>query len=153
MPSYTKIKRMFYLLGKLGQVSHRDDMIYESTGGRVWSAKDMTDPEADSFIERLEAMVQDHAAAAKREYDAKDPANRMRRKVISKMIEMRAIKADGKADMEWIYKFIEAKFKKGLNKMTLQELGKTISVLEMRWLPWFYQRKEANQEFTIKMVD
>jgi hypothetical protein len=152
MPNYAKVKRIFYLLGQLGKTSHRDDMISEVTNGRVWSTKDMTDQEAQDFIARLEQMLS-NKTQPKPEPKADDPANKMRRKVISKCIEMRAITADGKADMEWIYKFIKTKFKKGLNTMSMGELGKVISVLETKWLPWFYQRKDADQAFTIKRIE
>lgn len=148
MPDSMKIKQIFGLLKKHGQTDNRHDIVYALTNKRTTSLKELTDYETDLLIFNLGGSI----SAPKVQKPADDTANKMRRKVISLMREMWAVDEDGRADMQFIYKFVKVKFKRHLNSLNAAELGKVITVLETKWLPWFYKQRQVNNTYTIKQI-
>jgi hypothetical protein len=136
-------RRLHQLLNKLHITDMKGELVYEFTEHRTTHSSQMTYNEAMQLIKSLE-----------RNYKNYDQIDKLRKKVISAMIEMWAIDfKTGKADMEFIYWFsLNYIYKKNFNSLTKDELATMIAIIRKKWLPWFYMNKQKNEDFTIKQL-
>jgi hypothetical protein len=133
--------RLHGLIGKLGiDKETKASLVWDVTGGRSESSKDLTRAEADKLIKHLEAHQGNTA----------ETCNKIRRRIISHLIEMGAVTEAGDTDMGFIYVFIQQNWHKEFNSIEAKELAKIASVLRTKWLPWFYVKRTNNPLFSIK---
>jgi len=106
------------------------DMVYSYTGGRTRTSREMLATECSRMTDHLQKIYNERKAKSKTAIPD-DPANRMRRKVLSICHEMNWRK-DGKIDWphlnEWMLKY--SYLHKELNAYTEQELPKLITQFE-----------------------
>jgi hypothetical protein len=121
----TQLARIHVLLHKCGLMAYKADMVIEVTNGREHSTKQLTFDEANLMIARLEATIKERAKKAQ------EPAQVMRRKIISCCREMGWVKG-GKADMPRIYTWVlkYGYLHKPLNAYTAMELPKLVTQAE-----------------------
>lgn len=120
-----QLARIHAMLAKCGLMAYKADMVIEVTNGREHSTKQLTFEEANLMIARLDATIKE------RQRKQHEPAQLMRRKIISCCREMGWVKG-GKADMQRIYTWVlkYGYLHKPLNKYTLQELPKLVTQAE-----------------------
>ncbi len=136
-------RRLHKLLNDLHIMDMKDELVNEFTDHRTTHSSKMTSNEALQLIKSLENKT----VVRVNELD------KQRKKVISIMIEMWAIDEKGKADMDFIYWFsLNYIHKFHFNKLTKSDLSSMISILQKKWLPWFYKQKKTNVDFTIKTL-
>jgi hypothetical protein len=116
--------RFHLLLSKTGKAPHKAALVFSFTNGRSESSRDMTEQEAKELVYYLENIT-----------TADDPANRMRKKIISMAREMgwELRTTTGKvADMQrirnWVLKY--GSLKKPLNDYTINELPRLVTQFE-----------------------
>jgi hypothetical protein len=116
--------RFHLLLTQTGKKPHKAALVYSFTNGRSESSRDMTNQEAKELVHYLENIN-----------TADDPADRMRKKIISMAREMgwELRTATGKvADMEriknWVTKY--GYLKKPLNDYQINELPRLVTQFE-----------------------
>lgn len=130
-----KVRRqLFAVLRKAGiEEDQRHDLIHQYTEGRTNSTSKMWDSEARRLIANLQMEFNPQNA----DFLKGDP---MRKKVIGLFRSM-GKEEKGKADMDYINKWVEEKgpFKKPLNKHTNQELPKLIAQVEKVYEWWIKQ--------------
>lgn len=116
--------RLHLLLNQTGKAPHKKELVSSFTSGRSDSSRDMTDQEARDLISYLEGSK-----------TTPDPADRMRKKVISMAREIgwEIRNNNGKvADMQrirnWVTKY--GYLKKPLNDYTANELPRLVTQFE-----------------------
>jgi len=116
--------RLHLLLTQSGKTQHKKDLVFSFTSGRSDSSREMTDQEARDMISYLEGSK-----------TAPDPADRMRKKIISMAREIGWEKrtATGRAaDMErignWVLKY--GALKKPFNDYKINELPALVTQFE-----------------------
>ncbi len=135
-------KKLHALLNKLRIADMKEELIYSFTEMRTSHSSQMTFGEALQLIKSLEQNTEGY-----------DELDTLRKKVISMMIEMWAVDDSGKADMHFIYWFsLNRIYKTKFNALKRDQLGKMISILQNKWLPWYYNNKAKRPDFTIKMI-
>ena len=114
--------QLFAILKKLG-LDYKD-IVAEFTNGRTESLSSLSDGEYKELLLRMQ-----------RYNPANDPANKMRRKIISIARQMRWTKSHNGGEIvdmqrldNWCIKY--GKYNKSLNKHTLQELTVLVTVFE-----------------------
>lgn len=124
----------------------KETLVSTYTNGRTVSISDMSDREAQELRNYL-----NNFGKGKIENVSPVPntMNVMRRKIISKYREMNyqawsEEKQKMMADMPKIQAHLKEHWKKELNDYTDKELAAIISVLETKWLPWFYKNKKQD---------
>lgn len=134
-------KRLHLLLTQLDALSHKADFAWHASYGRTMHTSELTDQEAGLLIEYLQTKATQVVEVKPK---VGDRINRIRRRLISMFVEMGAIDPfTGKADMKLIYKLVREHWQVGLNEMNQTQLSKVIAVVEKRWLPWYYKRRES----------
>lgn len=116
--------RIHLLLSQSGKAAHKKELVSSFTSGRSDSSRDMTDQEARDLISYLEGSK-----------TAPDPADRMRKKIISMAREigweMRTAKgkvADIERIKNWVLKY--GYLKKPLNDYGINELPRLVTQFE-----------------------
>lgn len=114
-------KKLMSLLTKTGLQGRRHAIVWQYSGERTESSKDLTTEEIDNIINDLELHFKDL-----------DKANEMRRKMIAIAHDMRWELADGSADIKRINNWCIEKgpYKKLLNSHSIKELGIVLGVFE-----------------------
>lgn len=135
-------KRMHGLLSSLGLDKYEIISMYIPR--EVKSSSDLSFHEAQVIITTLEKLSKGSGLEARDEADVK------RKRIISSLREMGAETEAGKADMKFIYEWIEKQFNQHLNSMNVAELSAVIGVIDRKIKPWFYQKLETNKHFSIK---
>ena len=115
------------------------EMVFNVSGGRVTSSKDLTEKELETLIQHLNGN--NTAPVAE-----KSTEDTLRKRIISKFREMgyQSFNEDkGRlvADMKRIETKVEEHWHKKLNDFDKTELTKIVAVLEREWLPHFYKSK------------
>lgn len=116
--------RLHLLLAQSGKRQHKKELVFSFTSGRSESSRGMTDQEARDMIAYLEGSV-----------TALDPADRMRKKIISMAREMgweKRVAGKRIADMDrikaWVMKY--GQFKKPINEYEINELPALVTQFE-----------------------
>ncbi|MOA20004.1 hypothetical protein D3C78_1404200 [compost metagenome] len=123
----SQLKRLHLLLNATGKLGRKHAYVYDFSGGRTESSREMFPSEAKKLIDHLELM--DRAENGVNE--EKDKADRQRKKIIAiarKMGWEIGTYPDRKADMIRINKWCQEKGfgKKTLNSYSLKELPKLV---------------------------
>ena len=135
-------RKLHALLNKLRIADMKEELVYSFTEQRTGHSSQMTFSEALQLIKSLEQNTEGY-----------DEMDTLRKKVISVMIEMWAVDEKGKADMHFIYWFsLNRIYKTKFNDLKRAQLSKMISILQKKWLPWYYNNKAKRPDFTIKMI-
>lgn len=128
--NYSQNKMLHALLGKLGMMEVKADLVWSYTEARTTSSREMTTMEAANLLRYLKSIDPAEAVCEK-----------MRRKIIAKAHKMRWETAQGKADMprvdNWCLKY--GGFGKKLNQHTQAELVKLVTQFDNMY------RKFVNQ--------
>lgn len=128
-------RQLHAIIGKLGLSKEvKEDLVYEYTGGRSSSSKDMDMQECQALINYLNVL-------ARGADQHTDRANRMRRKIIAICHEMGWKLETGAINMKKVNDFCiqHSTLKKDLNSHTVQELPKLVTQFE-QLLKKFYFR-------------
>jgi hypothetical protein len=122
--SKPQLRNLFRLLREAGLTGRRHALIYEVTGERTESSKELTIEEYNKLKNDLNVIIQ-----------KEDKADKMRKKIISMAREMRweiisegKTKADIKRINDWCLKF--GYLHKSLNQYTEAELPKLVTQFE-----------------------
>lgn len=136
-------KRLHYLLQKLDAISHKADLAWHASNGRTMHTSQLLDSEADVLIGYLSKKL-DEVKGQNTVLNKKNPVlDKLRKRLISMFVEMGAIEVKtGKADMKMIYRMVREFWKMNLNEMDQDHLSKVIAVVEKKWLPWYYKKRE-----------
>ena len=146
-------KRLHQLLTELHLMDMKGDLILDATDGRTSHSSEMLVNEANNLIKHLEEKATPPQPSPKMGGSNVEEFNHLRKKIISLMIEMWAVDDKGKADMHFIYWFsINYIHKKKLNELNLKELHSMISIIQTKWLPWYYKQKKTNVDFSITQL-
>lgn len=159
-------RQLFGELNKRGLAAYRSDIVIDITGGQYTSTNDLTVAQVQTMLPVLMAGGYDWVKTGIKPEAPHEPAhltpsdgddaktrNAIRRRIISKFIEMGASLENGKADMPFIYKATLHFQKKKLNDMGITELNKWAAVLQNNWIPWYYKKKAADSLFTIASIN
>lgn len=130
------------MLAKAGLRDQKADLVLQVSDGRTTKSSELTDREVDTLLDFLASKLNQPGAKAAFAPDSSEAekANLKRRRIISKMMEMGAILPNGKPDMQFIYGFIEKRWKKHFNALDNLELRKIAAILEDKFLPWYYSK-------------
>lgn len=135
-------RRLWQLLNKLHIADMKEELVENFTDHRTNHSSQMEYREAMQLIKSLELNDKGY-----------DELDKLRKKVISSMIEMWAVDDKGKADMQFIYWFsLNYIHKKQFNSLTKTELTEMVSIINRKFMPWFFKNKEKNPDFTIKAL-
>lgn len=117
------------LLTRLDLQEEKADLVYQHTQGRTTRSSEMLYNECASLIGYLNNMV---SRKQRSRFDYNDPANRMRRKILSICHEMGWETDSGKIDWPrlnaWLLKY--GYLHKGLNDYTAKELPRLVTQFE-----------------------
>lgn len=132
---------LHYLIGQLGiDAEHKEELVYQYSNGRTTSSAEMIIPECQALINHLKAATKGYSKVK----DPKsDPANVMRRKILSICHEMGwKNEISDQIDWEklngWLFQY--GYLKKDLNSYTLYELPKLVTQFE-QLLRDYYAKK------------
>jgi hypothetical protein len=147
MASKQNIIAIRTMLTKLGiEEDDKQTLVHNYTEGKTVAISEMSDRQAWELRAYLHDWIEGrkHGTKPQSSYDA---ANKMRRKIISKYREMNyhvwnEERGAMVADMPKIQAHLKVHWKKELNDYTNTELATIISVLEEKFLPWFYKNKQ-----------
>lgn len=129
------------MLAKAGLRDQKADLVLQVSDGRTTKSSELTDREVDALIAFLASKLNQANSKGYAPVTQKDEkANLKRRRIISKLMEMGAILPNGKPDMQFIYAFIEKRWKKHFNALDNTELRKIAAILEDKFLPWYYSK-------------
>ena len=160
MKQKTKLERLrgklFVILKERELTAYRGDIVIGFTNGYYHSTSDLNEDDLDILIGGIAAgkwdWVRDGNQSTVDNTDTPEARNRIRRNIISKLIEMGAVTNAGAADMPFIYSFIMQRWHQRFNDIPVKKLGAIVAVLEKTWLPNFYKKKAQNPDFSIKMI-
>jgi hypothetical protein len=140
----TQNKRFYAMLSKAGLRDQKAELVLQVSDGRTEHSSELSDREADALIDFLAKRLNQASSTPDYKVFTKEDekANLKRRRIISKLMEMGAVLPNGKADMPFIYSFIEKRWKKPFNSLTNHELRKIAAILEDKFLPWYYSKLE-----------
>lgn len=116
-----QLQKLHIMLKQLGLNDDKEHIVFDASGGRTKSSKELTINEARNLISELS----EH-----------DPDDRMRRKVYALAYDANIIYGDTPADKRMntaklnMFLLSHGSIKKDLNKMTHKELVKTVSQFE-----------------------
>lgn len=137
-------KTLHALLGELNiDVEQKEELVYQFTQSREKSSSKMLITECQAMINHLKAIKSGYISKNEggKKHDENDPANKMRRKILSICYEMRWT-LNGGIDWEklnaWLYKY--GYLKKDLNKYTEAELPTLVTQFE-NLLKTFYAKR------------
>lgn len=136
-------KRLHYLLNKLDAVAYKADLVWHASEGRTMHSSELLDSEAETLIVYLDKKVKEHTGAAGLQAKVDPIMDKLRKRLISMFVEMGVIEVKtGKADMKTIYRMVREFWKTHLNEMDQDQLSKVIAVVEKKWLPWYYKKRQ-----------
>jgi hypothetical protein len=124
--------KLHTLLAKTDQQKNKASLVFAFTEGRTESSSEMSIGECNSLIAWLQNLDKPRV----------DPADKMRKKILSICHDMNWELVSGKIDWDrlnnWLKKF--GYLHKGLNEYTMQELPKLVTQFE-NLLKTFYAKK------------
>ena len=117
-------RQLFALCNKLRiEKEQREELVYKFTNGRETSSAEMLEPECDKLIAHLHSLGKP---------SVNDPADKMRKKILSICHDMHWETPSGKIDWSrlnnWLAKY--GYMHKSLNSYTLEELPTLVTQFE-----------------------
>ncbi|WP_124559387.1 hypothetical protein [Pedobacter sp. KBW01] len=132
--SHPKFQQMIILFNQTGKYGYRHTYAFDVSNGRTESTKELTEPEVLVIIEQLKPLVPGGNKFTP------PPGDKQRKKIIGIARDMRWDSHGDKEMMKKIDNFMltRTKYKKKLNKLTVDELNKVLYTFENEVQSSFY---------------